>query len=253
MALFPRYGRPNKVNLSAHMPGSGGVLAAGLASQRMARGARQPARGVDLPDWRPAMVPRPAQNEYVGPVPLGQPVKTGGMSERTRSMLGAALQGASAGIRADVGPARPGSGFAQGILKGIVGASAVQAEERGLMGKLALLQARQKTSAQIEEEAGAAARGRLPYDLQKLKASSESQVEQARKLGALGQASGKTDSELRDLKEKARAQALRELDMARVNLRRPENVDMLDNLTDHVFETYLKTTPRPSGIENVKR
>ena len=173
-------------------------------------------------------------------------------------------EGASAGIRADVGPARPGSGFAQGILKGIVGASAVQAdmerraaaraaEERGLAGKLALLQARQKTSAQIEEEAGAAARGRLPYDLQKLKASSESQVERARKLGALGQASGKTDSELRDLKEKARAQALRELDAAGVNLRRPENVDMLDNLTDHVFETYLKTTPRPAGIENVKR
>jgi hypothetical protein len=132
-------------------------------------------------------------------------------------------------------------------------AAAGAAEERGLMGKLALLQARKKTSAEIEEEAAAGARGRLPYDLQKLKASSESQVERARKLGALGQASGKTENELRDLKVKARAQALRELDAAGVNLRRPENADMLDNLTDQVFETYLKTTPRPAGIENVRR
>ena len=181
MALFPRYGRPKKVNLTDPLPGSGGVLGVALAKQRVSGGARQPAQGIDLPEWRPTLRPQPAQNEYVGPVPLGPepaaPGKKSGMSDRTRSMLSAALQGAAAGIQADVGPARPGGGFAQGILKGLVGAGAMarareaaagaQEQERlSLAGKMALLEARRETPEQAGAKAGAKAKAEQPYKLE---------------------------------------------------------------------------------------
>ena len=130
-------------------------------------------------------VTAPGPQDYTGlglPTPAGTPapaapVKAGGMSEQTRAMLGAALQGASAGIRADVGPARPGSGFSQGILKGIVGAGAVQADreraaaagaaaDRSLSEKIALLQMRKESPSEAAAKAAAVAGAEQPYKIE---------------------------------------------------------------------------------------
>lgn len=156
-----RAGRTRREFLARQRPG--GRL--DLNTRDLPAGMRWPAgKGLNL-DYS-SIRPEPAAttSEYVSPEPRQPEARAGGLSEGARRTLGAALRGASYGIRADVGPARPGSGFSQGILKGIVGAGMAQAdmeraaaageqERLSQAGKLALAEARRETP----EEAGAKA------------------------------------------------------------------------------------------------
>lgn len=163
--------------------------------------------------------------------------------------IGRGLQGASAAIQANVGPTEPGQEFSQGLQRGIIGAGTVSAgvaaqraaaesRKQRLSESLDLLMAKENMKPKEpswEEKFRLTEEGKN----KRQQAGVSYALDKATKMADLAKKSGKSDSDLQQLRQDAYKQAFQEALKADVNLEDPNSNPIIENRANQLYELWL--------------